>query len=77
MAIDNKYFIVNTADVSNYESYIVDKNNIRVSNDGTKSVIKLPYNQVNIPDVFSSLIIYDHTGILIEMEKAEWVSEEI
>lgn len=75
MAISNKFFIVPVADISKYQSYIKeDIPDLRKSLDETLYVMKLPFNQVTIPDAFSGLTVYNHNKILKEMDKLEWTN---
>ena len=73
--ITNKYYIVDLSDIHLehiLECTVGSIATARKSLDETKIVVKLPYDNDNIPECCSHLQYYTHEEILVEMQKPEW-----
>ena len=76
--IKTKYIIKNIDDITD-EMFLESKqkilNNCRKNNNRTKCLLK--WEQDNTPSVFSEETIYNHSEIISELSKEEWISEDI
>jgi len=79
MEILNKYFILSLPEpaLSAILSHCVEgSNTVRKNKAGTKSVVKLPVNS-EIPNILKSKTKYNHSEILTELSKPEWINNEL
>ena len=76
----NRYFIIDSDDVNldKILSFSVEsKDSARENNDKTKCVIKLKDGDHEDHPELSGYTEYDHDGILAEMQKPEWINDNL
>ena len=75
--ITNRYFILPypNANAELWDIVVSNAQTVRANNLGNKCVVKLYVGDTQDHQLLNGFKEYDHAGILVELEKAEWNSE--